>query len=308
MKKTLFAVAAAAALFCCSCTRDLEDRVGILEDKVAALEEKVSTNVNSIEKLLSAAAKAVTITKVEKSDDGYTITFSNGEVATITDGVDGKDGIDGKDGKDGKDAVAPTIGFKEIDGVFYWTVNGELIKNGEDNVPVTGKDGVDGKTPQFKIVDGIWKVSFDGTGWTDVPVTGTVAPTLVMTETDTEYVFTLGDSVVKIAKYFEFAIKVESHIVKVDPKSNFEFGYTITGEDETVKVLIEAVGVDAELVESEHKVIVKTGSTVESAYVLVKAVRNSDGKWSAQYINIKKESYGAFGGVIVSDENEYLNW
>ncbi len=302
MKKTLFAIAAAAALFCCSCTKNLEDRVGILEDKVAALEEKVSTNVSSIEKLLSAAAKAVTITKVEKSDDGYTITFSNGEVATITDG------IDGKDGNDGKDAVAPTIGFQEIDGVFYWTVNGELLKNGEDNVPVTGKDGVDGKTPQFKIEDGVWKVSFDGTEWTEVPVTGTVAPTLVMTETDTEYVFTLGDNVIKIAKYFDFAIKVENYVVKVEPQSEFDFGYTITGGDETVKVLIEAVGVDAELDEVGNKVIVRTGATIESAYVLVKAVRNSDGKWSAQYINIKQENYGTFGGVIVSDENEYLNW
>ncbi len=302
MKKTLFAIAAAAALFCCSCTKDLEDRVGILEDKVAALEEKVSTNVSSIEKLLSAAAKAVTITKVEKSDNGYTITFSNGEVATITDGKDGNDG------KDGKDAVAPTIGFQEIDGVFYWTVNGELLKNGEDNVPVTGKDGVDGKTPQFKIEDGVWKVSFDGTEWTEVPVTGTVAPTLVMTETDTEYVFTLGDNVIKIAKYFDFAIKVENYVVKVEPQSEFDFGYTITGGDETVKVLIEAVGVDAELDEAGNKVIVRTGVTIESAYVLVKAVRNSDGKWSAQYINIKQENYGTFGGVIVSDENEYLNW
>lgn len=323
MKKTLFAIAAVAALGCSSCTKDLEDRVEALEEKVAALEQKVSTNVSSIEKLVSAAANAVTITDVKKSDDGYTITFSNGEVATITngkdgsngsDGKDGADGKDGKDGVDGKDAVAPVIGFKEIDGVFYWTVNGELLKNGDANVPVTGSngkdgaDGKDGRTPQFKIVDGAWKVSFDGTAWADVPVSGTVAPTLEMTETDTEYVFTLGETVVKIAKYFDFAIKVENYALKVEPKSEFDFSYTITGADETVKVLIEAVGVEAELDEANHKVIIKTGSTIESAYVLVKAVRNSDGKWSAQYINIKREYYGAFGGVIVSDENEYLNW
>ena len=45
-----------------------------------------------------------------------------------------------------------------------------------------------------------------------------------------------------------------------------------------------------------------------SGYVIVKAVRNSDGKYSAQYISIKKDSYGTFGGIIISDENEYLSW
>ena len=292
-------IVAAAAVLCCSCTKDLEERVGNLEQKVEALEKTVNTNVSSIEQLVKASEKAVTVTKVETTDKGYTIYFSDGTNATIANGIDGKD------------AVAPTIGFQEIDGVFYWTVNGELLKNGDKNVPVTGangKDGVDGKTPQFKIENGAWKVSFDGETWADVPVTGTVAPTLVMTETDTEYVFTLGENVIKIAKYQEFAIKVESHTVKVEPNSVLVFSYTVIGADETTKVLIEAENVDAVLDEAAQTVTVKTGATVSSAYVLVKAVRNSDGKYSAQYINIKKESYGTFGGVIVSDDNEYPNW
>ncbi len=292
-------IVAAAAVLCCSCTKDLEDRVGNLEQKVEALEKTVNTNVSSIEQLVKASEKAVTVTKVETTDKGYTIYFSDGTNATIANGIDGKD------------AVAPTIGFQEIDGVFYWTVNGELLKNGDKNVPVTGangKDGVDGKTPQFKIENGAWKVSFDGETWADVPVTGTVAPTLVMTETDAEYVFTLGENVIKIAKYQEFAIKVESHTVKVEPNSELVFSYTVIGADETTKVLIEAENVDAVLDEAAQTVTVKTGATVSSAYVLVKAVRNSDGKYSAQYINIKKESYGTFGGVIVSDDNEYPNW
>ena len=292
-------IAAAVAVFCCSCTKDLEDRVGNLEKKVEALEKTVNTNVSSIEQLVKASEKAITVTKVETTDKGYTIYFSDGTNATIANGIDGKD------------AVAPTIGFQEIDGVFYWTVNGELLKNGDKNIPVTGangKDGVDGKTPQFKIENGAWKVSFDGETWADVPVTGTVAPTLVMTETDAEYVFTLGENVIKIAKYQEFAIKVESHTVKVEPNSELVFSYTVIGADETTKVLIEAENVDAVLDEAAQTVTVKTGATVSSAYVLVKAVRNSDGKYSAQYINIKKESYGTFGGVIVSDDNEYPNW
>lgn len=296
MKKALFTIAAVAAVFCCSCTKDLEDRVGNLEKKVDALEAQVKDNVNSIEQLLTAAATTVTVKSVVKTENGYTINFSDGTKAEIANGVDGKD------------AVAPTIGFKEVDGVFCWTVNGELIKNGDANVPVTGKDGVDGKTPQFKIEDGAWKVSFDGETWTDVPVTGKVAPTLEMTETETEYVFTLGESVIKIAKYFEFAIKVESHLVKVEPNSQPVFSYTITGADETVKVIMETENITAVLDEKAQTVTLQIGTTVQTGYVLLKAVRNSDGKYSAQYINIKQEYYGTFGGVIIKDGNEYEEW
>lgn len=296
MKKALFTIAAVAAVFCCSCTKDLEDRVGDLEKKVDALEAQVKDNVNSIEQLLTAAATTVTVKSVVKTENGYTINFSDGTKAEIANGVDGQD------------AVAPTIGFKEVDGVFCWTVNGELIKNGDANVPVTGKDGVDGKTPQFKIEDGAWKVSFDGETWTDVPVTGKVAPTLEMTETETEYVFTLGESVIKIAKYLEFAIKVESHLLKVEPNSQPVFSYTITGADETVKVIMTPENLTAVLDEKAQTVTLQIGATVQTGYVRLEAIRNSDGKNSVQYISVKQEYYGTFGGVIIKDGNEYEEW
>lgn len=296
MKKALFTIAAVAAVFCCSCTKDLEDRVGDLEKKVDALEAQVKDNVNSIEQLLTAAATTVTVKSVVKTENGYTINFSDGTKAEIANGVDGQD------------AVAPTIGFKEVDGVFCWTVNGELVKNGDANVPVTGKDGVDGKTPQFKIEDGAWKVSFDGETWTDVPVTGKVAPTLEMTETETEYVFTLGESVIKIAKYFEFAIKVESHLVRVEPNSQPVFSYTITGADETVKVIMTPENLTAVLDEKAQTVTLQIGATVQTGSVRLEAIRNSDGKNSVQYISVKQEYYGTFGGVIIKDGNEYEEW
>ena len=48
MKKSLFMIVAAVAVLCCSCTKELEDRVGVLEKKVAALEEAVNTNADAI--------------------------------------------------------------------------------------------------------------------------------------------------------------------------------------------------------------------------------------------------------------------
>ncbi len=292
----------AVASVCCACG-DLKDRVDVLEQKVSALESKVNQNVNSINALVDAAKKAVTITKVETLTDGYKIYFSDGTISTISNGVNGKDG---KDGVDGKDAVAPVIGIKEEEGVYYWTIDGEFVLNNGQKVPVTGKDGL---TPQFKIQDGKWYVSFDGNTWDAVPVTGTEKPELVMSETDDEYVFTLGETTIRIAKEHAFMIKVTSDVQKVTPGEVVSFGYTVTGADATTHVIIEANGVEAQLDEEKSLVTVTVPSVIEdNSYVMVKAIRNSDGKYSAQYITIKLNQYGTFGGVIVVDEDEYLNW
>ena len=292
----------AVASVCCACG-DLKDRVDVLEQKVSALESKVNQNVNSINALVDAAKKAVTITKVETLTDGYKIYFSDGTISTISNGVNG---TDGKDGVDGKDAVAPVIGIKEEEGVYYWTIDGEFVLNNGQKVPVTGNDGL---TPQFKIQDGKWYVSFDGNTWDAVPVTGTEKPELVMSETDDEYVFTLGETTIRIAKEHAFMIKVTSDVQKVTPGEVVSFGYTVTGADATTHVIIEANGVEAQLDEEKSLVTVAVPSVIEdNSYVMVKAIRNSDGKYSAQYITIKLNQYGTFGGVIVVDEDEYLNW
>lgn len=296
MKKVFLTLLAAASL--CACTGDLKDRVDTLENRVTALENKVNENVSSIAKLADAAAKAVTVESVTQNEDktSYTIKFSDGTTAELTNG------------KDGKDAVAPVVGVKEVDGVLYWTVNGEFMTDNGAKVPVTGKDGIDGKTPQFKIEDGKWFVSFDGKTWEAVTVTGTVEPKLEMTETDTEYVFTLGETVIRIAKAKAFAIKVESDAVDIEPGKTATFKYTVTGADETTHVVAESSTFEVKVDETNSTITVTAPKAMVSGYVIVKAVRNSDGKYSAQYISIKKDSYGTFGGIIISDENEYLNW
>lgn len=289
MKKVFLTLLAAASL--CACTGDLEDRVDTLEAKVAALESKVNENVSSIAKLAEAAAKAVTIASVTENDDktSYTIKFSDGQTAVLTNG---------------KDAEAPVVGMKEFEGELYWTVNGEFMTNNGAKVPVSGK------TPQFKIQDGKWYVSYDGKAWDEVPVSGTVEPKLEMTETETEYVFTLGETVIKIVKEKAFAIKVKADSRMVVSGQVVTIGYTLFGADATTHVVAESKGLAAEVDEANSTVRITVPKTISAdAYVIVKAVRNSDGKYSAQYISFTQgETYGTFGGVIVKDGNEYLNW
>lgn len=280
-----------AAASLCACNGDLKDRVDTLETKVAALESKVNENVSSIAKLADAAAKAVTIASVTPNEDktSYTIKFSDGQTAVLTNG---------------KDAEAPVVGMKEFEGELYWTVNGEFMTNNGAKVPVSGK------TPQFKIQDGKWYVSYDGKAWDEVPVSGTVEPKLEMTETETEYVFTLGETVIKIVKEKAFAIKVKADSRMVVSGQVVTIGYTLFGADATTHVVAESKGLEAEVDEASSTVKITVPKTISAdAYVIVKAVRNSDGKYSAQYISFTQgETYGTFGGVIVKDGNEYLNW
>mgnify|MGYP002496608548 FL=1 len=280
-----------AAASLCACNGDLKDRVDTLETKVAALESKVNENVSSIAKLAEAAANAVTIASVTPNEDktSYTIKFSDGKTAVLTNG---------------KDAEAPVVGMKEFEGELYWTVNGEFMTNNGAKVPVSGK------TPQFKIQDGKWYVSYDGKAWDEVPVSGTVEPKLEMTETETEYVFTLGETVIKIVKEKAFAIKVKADSRMVVSGQVVTIGYTLFGADATTHVVAESKGLEAEVDEASSTVKITVPKTISAdAYVIVKAVRNSDGKYSAQYISFTQgETYGTFGGVIVKDGNEYLNW
>lgn len=289
MKKVFLTLLAAASL--CACNGDLKDRVDTLETKVAALESKVNENVSSIAKLADAAAKAVTIASVTENDDktSYTIKFSDGQTAVLTNG---------------KDAEAPVVGMKEFEGELYWTVNGEFMTNNGAKVPVSGK------TPQFKIQDGKWYVSYDGKTWDAVPVSGTVDPKLEISETETEYVFTLGETVIKIVKEKAFAIKVKADSRMVVSGQVVTIGYTLFGADATTHVVAESKGLEAEVDEASSTVKITVPKTISAdAYVIVKAVRNSDGKYSAQYISFTQgETYGTFGGVIVKDGNEYLNW
>lgn len=280
-----------AAASLCACNGDLKDRVDTLETKVAALESKVNENVSSIAKLAEAAANAVTIALVTPNEDktSYTIKFSDGKTAVLTNG---------------KDAEAPVVGMKEFEGELYWTVNGEFMTNNGAKVPVSGK------TPQFKIQDGKWYVSYDGKAWDEVPVSGTVEPKLEMTETETEYVFTLGETVIRIVKEKAFAIKVKADSRMVVLGQVVTIGYTLFGADATTHVVAESKGLEAEVDEASSTVKITVPKTISAdAYVIVKAVRNSDGKYSAQYISFTQgETYGTFGGVIVKDGNEYLNW
>ncbi len=174
------------------------------EQRISALEElckQMNTNISSLQTIVTALQNNDYVTGVapitkDGETIGYTITFSKSEPITI---YHGKDGTDGKDGADGIDGYTPQIGVKQdTDNVYYWTLDGEWMldaagnkikavgedgkdgvngtdgkdgQDGKDGVDGTdGKDGADGKdaiTPQLKIENDYWYISYDnGATWT----------------------------------------------------------------------------------------------------------------------------------------------
>ena len=142
-------------------------RLAQLEAKVAEL----NSNVNTLKNLVDAIAKKDMIVSTSPLVDGsgYTILFTSGKSLVIKNGLNGENGTNGQDGE------TPIISVKkDTDGIYYWTLNGEWLKDQSGNKiqaqGINGQDGQDGKdgingsdgiTPKFKIVDGYWYISYD---------------------------------------------------------------------------------------------------------------------------------------------------
>ena len=155
----------------------------------------MNSNIEALQVIVNALQNNDYVTGVSPiyeggKEIGYVITFSKSGSVTIYHGQDGKDGQngapgkdgeDGEDGKDGVDGATPIIGVKkDVDGIYYWTLNGDwLLDNNGNKVKAEGKDGQngsngssgsngqngsngkDGVTPQLKIENGYWYVSYD---------------------------------------------------------------------------------------------------------------------------------------------------
>ena len=270
MKKVFIVLAAAAALLC-GCDK-YGPRLDEIEGRLSALEQKceeLNTNISGIGKLVDALNNNISIKEVKKVDNGFQVVFSDGTSYYITNGPKGD---------------TPGI-TAALDGdTYYWKVNGEWLTDGAGNkIPVTGA------TPQLKYDSDTdtWYVSTDkGQTWEVVGVqkTGT---DITFTEDDEAYYFDFGDgNVAKISKMATFVLKVESDVVTVEAGKTVTLAYTITGGDETTHVVAEASGYTAKVDEAAKTVAITAGATAAPGWVILKAIRNSDGASSSQFVSV----------------------
>ena len=325
---------------------DLENRVKTLEE----LCRQMNTNISSLQTLVTALQNSDYITAVTPVTSGgqtigYTITFKQAAPITIyhgTNGKDGQDGTDGKDGQDGKNGTTPVIGVAPYNGVYYWTLNGTWLtdtygnkikaegtdgRDGVDGKPGTdgkpgqdgddgqdgkpGEDGEDGITPQLKIENEYWYISYDnGASWTQLGQAtgndGKDGDTLFSKVDDQgkEVVFTLTDgTVITIPKgdNSQFAIHFDkTEITALNAGETISLEYTITAAtDETLVRAISQNGWKATVVPastSTGKIYITAPDPLVAGEVLILA---NDGT----YRTVMASFQCTQGVIIIADSS-----
>ena len=143
-------------MFSISCT-DLDDINERLDDhearlkKLETLVSEANSTIDNLKMLVDAQDKKISVISYAASPDGkgYVLKMSDGTEITLKNGADGK---------------SPAVGVKEVDGVLYWTINGEVMRDADGNaIKAKGEDGETGQAPKIRVnTDGQWEVSIDG--------------------------------------------------------------------------------------------------------------------------------------------------
>ena len=306
----------------------LWDRVNDHEDRITALEEQcteMNSNIEALRALIEAMEGGNYITNVEPIEEngvvvGYTISFAEGDPITIYHGKDGEDGKDGANGTGG--GAAPQIGIKQdTDGAYYWTLDGEwLLDDNGNKVKAVGEDGKDGKdgedgiTPELKIENDYWYISYDnGASWTELGKAkgedgqdgqgGQGGSSLFksVTQDDNYVYFTLSDnSVITIAKSVELSIEFDlSAVGEVTINTEVEVPFAVASASESVDIeVVPTEDLTAEVVayDSSRKsghILIRTGSRHDAASKVIVLVSNGDKvimKTIAVYVKAAEES------------------
>ncbi len=148
--------------------QQLGSRVEILEQRV----QEMNTELAALNELIATVEKRGYIANGKKNTDGTTpINFNSGKTYTLRDG---HQGVDGKAAE-----LQISVAQDPADGVWYWTLNGTWMLDGEGNRmqagATDGKNGRNGSSgyvvlPQMRINTETrnWEISTDaGETWTD---------------------------------------------------------------------------------------------------------------------------------------------
>ena len=164
-----FTILLMAICFVTSCSEfddsEIWDKLNDHEYRIAYLEEvcnKMNADIANLQTIVTAIENNDFIVNAFPLSDGsgYSLTFKSGKSIVV---YNGKNGVNGKDG------ITPIVSvMKDVDGIYYWTVNGEwLLVNGEKvrASALDGEKGADGKDGQNGI-DGIGVyVGYDNYLW-----------------------------------------------------------------------------------------------------------------------------------------------
>ena len=213
---------------------ELQEQADCLNNTVSKLNEEISSIGGIVSELQNGGYVKEYKAIIETGETiGYQITFGDGNSFVV---------YNGKNGADGKDGYVPSISVKQdSDGVLYWTLDGDWLKDGNGNkIRVTGKDGepgADGITPQFKIVNDYWYVSYnDGGEWVKLYPSrgepGAAGASFFQSVVigNNTMVLTLSDgTVLNIPLEAPFGITLSSYEVEIPLSGSSTIEYTLNG-------------------------------------------------------------------------------
>ena len=296
--------------------------------------DEMNKNIAAMQQILEALQNNDYVTSVQQIVEdgktiGYTIYFSKSGAVTIYHGKDGKDGVNGEDGEDGKDGHTPVVGVRQdSDGIYYWTLDGEWLTDASGNkikaVGTDGQDGQDGNdgatgpqgpegeqgatgsqgpqgeqgiTPQLKIENGKWFISYDnGSTWNEVgQATGDAGADGAdgkdgdaffqgVTQDEQFVYFTLADgTVITLPKGASLEITfAESDLVVMSPNSARSIRYTVQSVTENVTVEITSSSdIRAKVVADDAtgksgRIDIKSGAIVDEYSKVIVFVSNGE--------------------------------
>lgn len=305
MRKGIIAALFAAALSVVACYNDddLQKKVNDLDKRVTTLEEQVKElnekTVPGLQATVAAIQDGVMVSKVTKEKDGYTILFSDGTTAFI------------KNGDKGERGPEPVLSITEVDGVFYWTLDGEIVKGADGNDLAVYQ-----ALPQFRVNNGKWEVSYDeGETWAVVETMGDAEDPISIVDGEDTVTFIVGDKSYEIKKEVPFYLVIEKRSdIGVMEGASASIEYTVAGVKEGDEVEVDVFSIigtwDAEVVADspEHGTIEVTnngGSAKIFVYAAngrgrtdIKSISFENGELSAV---IAAQSIDAEGGEIALD-------
>ena len=299
--RKLLAILTIVAISFSGCVYDdtaLVGRVDSLEDRVDALEKlckEVNANISAMQTIVNALQSndyVTSVTTITENGEaiGYTITFAKSEPITIYHGKDGD---------------TPLVGVQQdSDGIYYWTLNGEwlLDANGNKIEVQGGAEGKNGITPQLKIENDYWYISYDnGSTWTILGkatgndgndgndgVNGTNGKNgdsffQSVTQDENNVYLTLADgTIITLAKRSELAIHFDlSSLNDVTPNSEVKVNYAVNSSVGSVEIeAFPSADLRAEVVADDATrmtghILIRTGNKYDAASKVVVLV--SDG-------------------------------
>ena len=174
MKRYITAGIIAAALMASGCGKLVRDELITMQNEIDILYtqvEQMNKSLVTLKQIVGEMADKGYIVDVKEYQDeehgGYTLAFRTVKLAEdgsiVSEDTYSIDLLSGVDGVDGKDAEPFVVGVKkDSDDRWYWydTKSGDwLYSDSGEKFLVDGKDGL---TPELRIDNGYWSISWDG--------------------------------------------------------------------------------------------------------------------------------------------------